>query len=205
MSGEIDGTKGYAEHAAQHIERWERIDFLQLHGGIVDLLPSPPGDILDIGAGSGRDAAALAARGHTVVAVEPVDAFRHAAGMRHPSPRITWLDDSLPELNALRSGKPSFDVVMLTAVWMHLDTAGRGRAMPVLQSLLRNGGRLFMTLRHGSVPPGRHMFDVSADETIALARTNALHLIQRTVAASIQHTGQETGVEWTHLALEKRL
>ncbi len=31
-----------------------------------------------------------------------------------------------------------------------------------------------MTLRHGPVPGGRRMFDVSADETVALAGTHGL-------------------------------
>ena len=42
----------------------------------------------------------------------------------HPSPRIEWLNDSLPELATLRTRRETFDLVMLTAVWMHLDEAG---------------------------------------------------------------------------------
>jgi hypothetical protein len=54
-----------------------------------------------------------------------------------------------------------FDVVMLTAVWMHLDALQSRQAMP---------GIVIISLRHGPVPPGRHMFGVSAEETIALAQ-----------------------------------
>src|SRR5436853_52075 len=81
----------------------------------------PPGWVLDIGSGTGRDAAALAAMGHRVIAAEPTDEIRVRAAALHPSPQIEWLDDSLPDLrHALGLGR-QFDVVMMTAVLMHLD------------------------------------------------------------------------------------
>lgn len=39
----------------------------------------------------------------------------------HASPMIEWLDDSLPDLVAVRARKEEFDLLMMTAVWMHLD------------------------------------------------------------------------------------
>jgi SAM-dependent methyltransferase len=70
---------------------------------------------------------------------------------------IEWLDDSLPDLAAVRARKEAFDLVMLTAVWMHLDEAQRQRAMPNVSALVRNGGIVIMSLRHGPIPPGRRM------------------------------------------------
>jgi hypothetical protein len=46
----------------------------------------------------------------------------------HPSPRIEWLKDSLPDLDGLRQRGETFDLAMLTAVWMHLDGEQRRRA-----------------------------------------------------------------------------
>lgn len=63
-----------------------------------------------------------------------------------------------------------FDVVMLTAVWLHFDALQRRQAMPNVLALARNGGVVIISLRHGPVPPGRHMFEVSAEETIAPAQ-----------------------------------
>jgi hypothetical protein len=54
---------------------------------------------------------------------------------------------------------------MLTAVWMHLDKQQRQHAMPRVTGLLRSGGVMILTLRHGPVPPGTRMFDVSADNS----------------------------------------
>ena len=59
---------------------------------------------------------------------------------------------------------------MLTAVWMHLDEDERAAGMASLAGLLAPGGQILMTLRHGPVPPGRRMFDVSAAEIALAAR-----------------------------------
>jgi SAM-dependent methyltransferase len=203
MSAEVKGTRGYRDNAAQHIERWESICFSELHADTIHLLPDSPADVLDIGAGSGRDAAALAALGYKVVAVEPLEAFRQAGAALHSSSAITWVDDSLPDLNVLHAMKASFDVIMLTAVWMHLDAVERACAMPILASLLRDGGVLLMTLRHGPVPAGRRMFDVPGEETVALAQMHALLLEHESVSASVQKANQETGIQWTHIAFRK--
>ncbi|CAM3630336.1 HNH endonuclease domain-containing protein [Parendozoicomonas haliclonae] len=58
---------------------------------------------------------------------------------------------------------------------MHLLTADeRKRAFRKLAGLLKPGGRLVITLRHGPEPEGRPMAEVSNDELLALGRTQAL-------------------------------
>ncbi|BBE11144.1 hypothetical protein HH1059_20120 [Halorhodospira halochloris] len=52
--------------------------------------------MLDIGAGSGRDAAWLAEQGHDVVAVEPAAELRQEAQRRHPDEWISWLGNMVP-------------------------------------------------------------------------------------------------------------
>ena len=119
----------------------------------------------------------------------------------HPSPMIEWLDDSLPDLVGVRARKEEFDLVMLTAVWMHLDEVQRELAMPNVSALARDGGIVIMSLRHGPVPPGRRMFEVSAEETIELAqRSNLFCILNREAEASLR----QTGVSWTRLAFSKR-
>jgi 2-polyprenyl-3-methyl-5-hydroxy-6-metoxy-1,4-benzoquinol methylase len=63
----------------------------------------------------------------------------------------------------MRARREQFDVVMLTAVWMHLDEVQRGTAMPNVAALVHNGGIVIMPLRHGPIPPGRRTFEVSAE------------------------------------------
>jgi len=118
----------------------------------------------------------------------------------HPSPMIEWLDDSLPDLAAVRARKEEFDLVMLTAEWMHLYEAQRQLAMPNVSALVRHGGTVLVSLRHGPVPPGRLMFEVSAEETMALARrSNLFCTLNRGAEASFR----QPGVSWTRLAFQK--
>jgi SAM-dependent methyltransferase len=197
------GNEGYAEEAEALTRQYESVHFVDVHGPILHLLPTVPSDVLDIGAGTGRDAAALAGMGHRVVAVEPTAALRDRAALLHPSSRIEWIEDYLPCLARVRARGDRFDVVMLTAVWIHLDSRQREEAMPRAASLLRPGGVLLLTLRHGPAPPGRRrLFETSADEPIALAGVHGLH-----VAVKVEHQADfygRRGVTWTSLAFRSR-
>jgi SAM-dependent methyltransferase len=196
-----DSTAGYAREASDLLKRYEAMSVEDLHRPVWHLIPTTPSRLLDIGAGTGRDAAAFAAMGHQVVAVEPVDELREGAKTLHPSPRIEWLADGLPALALLRARGETFDVVLSTAVWMHLDAAQRAEAMPAVASLVRPGGVLILSLRHGPIPPGRRMFDVSAQETIALAAREGLSCTVNTVTASVQ--ANRPDVTWSRLAFRK--
>lgn len=203
MSVNVSGTEGYAENASSLVPRWQSISFADHHKPVLHLIPDTPSRILDVGSGIGTDAATLAAMGHSVVAVEPVDELRVAARNLHPACAVEWLDDSLPGLATLVSRRETFDFVMLTAVWMHLDVEQRRQAMPVISSLLHEGGMLIMSLRHGPVPEGRRMFDVSAEETIRLANVQDLRLMFERRTPSVQQANRNLGVSWTRLAFEK--
>ncbi|ADG17377.1 hypothetical protein [Paraburkholderia atlantica] len=63
MSANGSGTEGYAEQAEAVIERWRTLSFADRHRPILDWIPRAPSRIVDIGAGIGTDAAALAALG----------------------------------------------------------------------------------------------------------------------------------------------
>src|SRR5262249_33661327 len=114
------GNEGYTEEADALARQYESVRFVDVHGPTLHLLPTLHSDVLDSGAGTGRDAAALAAMGHRVVAVEPTAALRDQAMLLHPSPRIEWIDDTLPHLARLVGRGDRFDVILLTAVWIHL-------------------------------------------------------------------------------------
>jgi hypothetical protein len=63
------------------------------------------------------------------------------------------------------------------------------------------GGVLVLSLRHGLVPPGRRMFDVSAGETKRLADAEGLQLVLK-----LEHQDGQFGradVSWTRLAFSK--
>jgi SAM-dependent methyltransferase len=176
------------------------VTFEDVHGPVLHFLPSRPGHALDIGAGTGRDAAALAARGFAVTAVEPTAELRAHGERLHGGSGIRWLDDGLPELATVRAGGNRYDLIFLTAVWMHLDEGERAIAMERLADLAAPAARIFMTLRHGPVPEGRRMFDVSAAETVALAALHGLRPVHESAAPDMLG---RPDVSWTYLVLER--
>lgn len=200
MVDAVSGTEGYAEQADALVPLYEGIGFAKFHAPIMHLVPTLPTEILDIGAGTGRDAAGFAAMGHRVLAVEPTAELRAHAMALHPSPAIEWLDDALPLLPGVTARGRRYGLVLLTAVWFHLDEAQRRLAMPVVAGLVAPGGSLCMTLRHGAVPPGRRMFEVSAAETIALADAQGLTAVL-TMQGLPDNFGR--GIIWTRLAFTR--
>ncbi|MFJ8431364.1 class I SAM-dependent methyltransferase [Kitasatospora sp. NPDC094019] len=196
--GPARGTAGYAEAADALALQYEEVTFEEVHRDVLSLVPAGPARVLDIGAGTGRDAAALAASGHSVVAVEPTAELRAHARRIHAGSAIEWVDDVLPSL-ALHRCPGRFDAVFATAVWMHLDAAEREQAMARIAALLVPGGRFFVNLRHGPVPDGRHMFDVSAAETAELGATHGLRTLLSSERSDLH--GRDS-VRWSSLVLQ---
>jgi len=69
----------YDQKAEQLVSQYESLTFEHVHPALPTMLPPPGATILDIGAGSGRDAAWFAAKGYDVVAAEPSEAMRTLA------------------------------------------------------------------------------------------------------------------------------
>jgi hypothetical protein len=73
--------------------------------------------------------------------------------------------------------------------------------MPAVASLVAPGGVLMLSLRHGPVPEGRRMFEVTAEETIALAAREGLTCLVNAVTASTQ--ASNANVTWSRLAFRR--
>ena len=157
----------YDAHAPELIGRYEAIDPAKLHGWLLGLVPTTPGTVLDIGAGTGRDAAWFAGQGHDVIAVEPSSSLRAEGQRLHADPRVRWIDERLPELSALGRLGIHFDLVMLNAAWQHVASSDRERAFRKMVGLVKPGGLLTITLRLGPPPP------IGACIRYPLTRSNA--------------------------------
>lgn len=202
-SKKIPGTEGYAEDAELLIHRYESISVVDKYKVVLHLLPTQASKVLDIGAGTGVDAIWFAKQGHSVLAVEPTRALREAGARLHPSSQIEWLDDSLPELIETRKRKAKFRLVLVTAVWAHLAEDERQKAMASLAELLGQDGSLIMSLRHGPAPANRRVFEVTAEETIELARHNGLKTLLLKQTESVQVLNRQAGVTWSWLVFQK--
>lgn len=199
----VPGTAGYAEAAEWLIPRYESVPFEDKYRAVRDLLPTEPGVVLDIGAGTGVDAAWFAAQGHRVVAVEPLAAFRAAGRTLHPAPNIEWIDDSLPDVRRIAQRRETFDLVLLSAVWQHLAPDERTAAMTAILPLLKPGAIVVISIRHGPPPQGRRSFEVPVEETIALAGAGGAHLLLAAQLPSVQAHNREAGVIWSWLVFRK--
>ena len=193
-----DAIAWYDANAELASHRYESVAFERVHGWLADLLPKPPAAVLDVGAGSGRDAAHLSALGYDVVAVEPSARMRELARARHDDPRIQWRDDRLPALKDTFSTGLSFDAILVSAVWMHLAPTDRPRAFRKLITLLKPGGLLAITLRDGPDDDQRGFHPVSVDELRRLATDHGAYVERESTNAD--HMGRGD-VRWRQVAI----
>ena len=97
-----DAIRWYDRNVSDVSRRYESVAAETVHGWLVDLLPNAPALVLDVGAGTGRDADWLALRGLEVIAVEPSGAMRaEAQRCCVLCPRSDGLSDSLPSLDRI--------------------------------------------------------------------------------------------------------
>ena len=170
--------------------------FIKRHA---ELLPPLPGPVLDIGAGSGVHADALAARGYRVVAVEPSAGMRAEAARLFPGSSVEWIDDRLPALERVRQGGELFAFILINAVWMHVPPPDRPAACAALASLAAPGAVLSLALRRGPSPADRPMHDCDPDIIAAEFVDHGFAEIQRSV-----NDGSDSGAGVTFVRLNFR-
>ncbi|PKF54717.1 class I SAM-dependent methyltransferase [Alteromonadales bacterium alter-6D02] len=160
--------------AAQYLSKsFEEVHHAWLH--VLDpLLEKRNINVLDIGAGAGRDSAYLAKQGKNnglhVTAVEPAKLLASIGQQQTLGLSVDWLEDSLPLLNVVSQQDRRYDLILLSAVWMHVPEAERAQALVQLVNLLKPGGKLVITLRHGASNDERVMHQVCANELAQLAK-----------------------------------
>ncbi|QYK03142.1 class I SAM-dependent methyltransferase [Shewanella psychrotolerans] len=167
----------YTEHVKQLSTQYNAQRFEDVHQSWQAYWPKAEQRVLDVGAGTGRDAKWFCNQGCDVYAIEPNDEMRAAGRHYTQSQNVTWLNDTLPELKNILSLGIQFDVILVSAVWMHLAESHRQRAFRKLSNLLAPNGKLVITLRHGEFNDGRVSYPVSVTEQETLAKAHGLQVV----------------------------
>lgn len=171
----------YDEHALALADSYESVAFENAYPFLAKVFVEAPSPlaVLDIGAGTGRDAAWIASNNHNVLAVEPSSSMMTIAKKLHASERITWLKSELPRLDHLETSMGKFDVILLNAVWMHIVPKDRAASLQRVKQLLNSGGSIFVSLRLGPVNEDRGMFEISGSQFALDAKEAGFDVIPR--------------------------
>jgi len=189
----------YDENSAQLAEQYDSVDFESVHSSWRSYWPLSGSRVLDIGAGSGRDAQWFCSQGCKVVAVEPSTGFRLLGQERTPA-AVHWVDAQLPDLGSLDALPYRFDLILVSAVWMHIPVPDRYQSLLSMVERLAKKGRIVITLRHGAFGDGRTSYGVSLAELEQIAQRLDL------VVCHVEDTEDglsRTGLTWQTVVLEK--
>jgi ubiquinone/menaquinone biosynthesis C-methylase UbiE len=168
--------------------------------------------ILDVGAGVGRDASHIAKmisemhdnmNAVSVYAVEPAIEMLKIGELSTVNQNVHWIQDSLPALDKTTRLEISFDMILLSAVWMHIPKSQRARSLRKLANLLKPGGKIIVSLKFGMTQEEqhqRHMFDVSVEEVEQLAQN--LGLVSKLEEQNEKDQLGRDDIHWQTLVLQ---
>jgi len=175
VSSKDNNITFYSENSALLFSQYQSISFENVHNSWIQAIDFTQCETaLDIGAASGRDALALKYKKLCVTAVEPSDDLREL-GQAFTGEDVAWINDTLPELEKVKDN--SFDIILISAVCMHLSPQEQTQSLQTIRSLLNANGYLIITLRHGGFSDARTAFEMDANRTIEEANQLGLSLI----------------------------
>tara|TARA_R100000935_G_scaffold31251_1_gene51802 strand:+ start:35037 stop:36083 length:1047 start_codon:yes stop_codon:yes gene_type:complete len=181
LESETASVEFYEKHAAALADDYEAINFESAYPYLAQIIAKAPRPmkILDVGAGTGRDAAWFANLDHLVVAIDPSPSMLSLAEKLHSHSNITWIKDQLPELESQRSNEATFDVILLNAVWMHIAPQERAESLARIKKLLKPGGFAFVSLRLGPARADRGMYEISGPSFVLDAKATGFKVTPR--------------------------
>lgn len=167
----------YHEQAPKLSSQYQSVNTEDVLPGLKSRLPRLRG--LDIACGNGRDTRWAAQQGFIMDGVDGAPGMIRQAMATNAHENVTFGVDLMPNLPGIRQKVKDtgekYDLILMSAAWMHNDAAARLKMFRTLNDLANPGAVIFLTLRHGPAPADRPMFAVSAEELKDMADDYLIH------------------------------
>ncbi|MDZ7794881.1 MAG: class I SAM-dependent methyltransferase [Spirochaetia bacterium] len=198
----------YQQHAEKLSQRYERAEVADLHRRLLDTF-SPGAQLLEIGCGSGREAAYLCGQGYEVQGIDPAPAMIDRALCLHPQLEGRLFQGALPdELPAALLEHEHYNGIYAVASLMHLLQEQLHPTFEHLHQLLTQAGKLLFSVplsrpgldESGYDEKGRYYLLLASDEWIDQAKSAGFHSISS--ATTGDGLGREA-ITWLTCVVEK--
>jgi SAM-dependent methyltransferase len=133
----------YDSNADEQVQKYEQADMSEVHEILCEAFPSGA-RLLELGCGSGRDAAFLLSKGFDVVVTDGSTKILDHALRIHPELRHRHRLLKLPEPFPFQ--EEEFDGVLAIGVFMHLDLPDFGVSLKETSRVLKANGRFFFSV-----------------------------------------------------------
>ena len=133
----------YDNNAQEVSDRYEAFDFCERQSNLMTLI-SDCRKILEIGCGSGRDAAFLLSKGFDITAIDGSRPMLDEAAKRHPELTDRLHQHKMPAALPFPDG--NFDAVVSNAMLMHLNKHDIERAISETCRVLKKGGLFYFSV-----------------------------------------------------------
>ena len=178
----------YEQHAEELAQRYESADVTDLHRRLLETF-SPDSQLLEIGCGSGREAALLFAQGFDVKGIDPSSAMINRALSFHPELKGRLFRGAVPDEippPILEDGH--YNGIYAVASLMHLSEEQLRPTFENFYRLLKQDGKLLFSVplsrpdldKSGYDEKGRYFLLLSQDDWINKAESAGFHTVSTT-------------------------
>ena len=195
----------YSQHSLEVAEKYESADVTHLHDFLSSSL-KPGGRLLELGCGSGRDAAFMVSQGFKVLATDGAASMVEQTKRHHPELAGHVLHLKLPD--GLSNALGIFDGIYAVAVLMHLSVPQIKTTISAVTSLLAAKGRFAFSVpaRRDDIitnefdSKGRRFTALSSNEWKTLCLKSNLQIVRTMISEDGLGRG---GIVWMNCLAEK--